>query len=440
MSLMKSLRALPRTALCLIALRFMLYLGVQASYFIGVMGTITFQMGGNATVLAVSVGILNLAQLIGSFAGGALLDAVGPKRHFAIALACLVTSCVLFQVIPASTASMIGIGAVFGMSFGLCEVISRAYPAYITDDPVQLKHINSLMSTASNLAVVVGPLVGGAITTVAPTQTVFLFALASALLSIIPSLGFRPSRDPQAELAARLAAEADAEGPEADGSGHGGTGRGGKASIVDGFRTTFGMPTLNLLFWVGVLSYFGFGAFDPLESLYYRDVLHVGVEWMGWLSSAVGLGCVIGSVLVLRLPQRHVNIRSLMWVLFLMGLGCLVYVGTDKVAVALAGQVILGIAFGVLGPLENTLIQTHAPLEMLGRVNSVMGAGYVSSGVIPLFLAPGLAAAFGVQGVLIGASCMVAVFPLICMVTMRKRISALVAEEREKKLTIDVDE
>ena len=161
---------------------------------------------------------------------------------------------------------------------------------------------------------------------------------------------------------------------------------------------------------------------------------------MGWLSSAVGLGCVIGSVLVLRLPQRHVNIRSLMWVLFLMGLGCLVYVGTDKVAVALAGQVILGIAFGVLGPLENTLIQTHAPLEMLGRVNSVMGAGYVSSGVIPLFLAPGLAAAFGVQGVLIGASCMVAVFPLICMVTMRKRISALVAEEREKKLTIDVDE
>ena len=142
-------------------------------------------------------------------------------------------------------------------------------------------------------------------------------------------------------------------------------------------------------------------------------------------------------MVVLRLPPRLVNIRTLMVVLFAMGVGCLVYVGTPYVGVALAGQVLLGLAFGVLTPLENTLVQTHAPLESLGRVNAVMGAGYTSAGVLPLFLAPGLADAFGVQAVLIGASCVVAAFPVACMAVLRKRIAALVAEERSRDITVD---
>ena len=152
--------------------------------------------------------------------------------------------------------------------------------------------------------------------------------------------------------------------------------------------------------------------------------------------SAVGLGCILGSLLVLRLPARHVNIRTLMGVLFLMGVGCLVYVGTPYVGVALVGQILLGIAFGMLNPLENTLVQTHAPLESLGRVNAVMGAGYTSAGVVPLLLAPGLAEAFGVQGVLAGASCIVAAFPIVCSVALRKRIARLVEEERSRNLSV----
>lgn len=413
MTLVASAKALSPAAWRLVAMRFLIYLGVQASYFIGVMGTVAFQMDGSAFELALTVGLLNLAMVAGNFLGGSLLDTVGPRRHFIACVAALVATSMLFQVVGSTTAGMVGAGALFGAAFGLCDAVARAYPAYLTGDPLELKHVNSVVATASNVGVVVGPLVGGAIASVAPSRAVFYFAAACALAALVPWLGFRAQRDPHADDAGE-----------------------GRVPLFQSVKTVFGMPTLNLLFWIGFLSFLGFGAFDPLESLFYRDVLRVDVAWMGWLSSAVGLGCVVGSMLVLRLPARHVNVRTLLAVLFLMGMGCLVYVGTSHVAVALVGQVLLGVAFGVLTPLENTLIQTHAPLESLGRVNAVMGAGYTSAGVLPLLLAPGLAEAFGVQAVLVGASCVVAVFPLACMVALRRRIAELVEEERAQGVAV----
>ncbi len=415
MPFVASAKALTPAAWRLVAMRFLLYIGVQASYFIGIMGTITFQMDGSALDLALAVGLLNLSMVAGNFLGGTLLDVLGPRRHFAICVAVLVATSLLFQVVGEGVGGMLAAGALFGAAFGLADAVVRSYPAYLTDDPAQLKSINSVVSTASNVAVVVGPLLGGAIASIAPSRAVFYFAAAVSLVALVPWRRFQPARDPRAE---------DDAGAES-------------VSIREGVRTVFGMPTLNLLFWVGFLSFLGFGAFDPLEALFYRDVLQVDIAWMGWLSSAVGLGCVAGSMLVLRLPARHVNVRMLLVALFVMGVGCLVYVGTDRVAVAFVGQILLGVAFGMVSPLENTLVQTHAPLESLGRVNAVMGAGYTSAGVLPLFLAPGLAEAFGVQTVLVGASCVVVAFPLVCAVVLRRRIAELVAEERACNLSVE---
>ena len=75
-----------------------------------------------------------------------------------------------------------------------------------------------------------------------------------------------------------------------------------------------------MLFCIIFLSNFGYGAFDPLESFFYRDVLHVGVEWMGWLSSASGVGAVLGAVAALRLPPHLVNLKTLLVALMSVGL------------------------------------------------------------------------------------------------------------------------
>ncbi len=66
----------------LVAMRFLIYTGFQTSYFIGVIGTLTY--ADDASVVATSLAVLfmNVFVILGSFAGGAALDAWGPRRHF----------------------------------------------------------------------------------------------------------------------------------------------------------------------------------------------------------------------------------------------------------------------------------------------------------------------------------------------------------------------
>lgn len=86
----------------------------------------------------------------------------------------------------------------------------------------------------------------------------------------------------------------------------------------------------------------------------------------------------------------------------------------------LVGQIALGVAWGVVNPLHNTIVQTTAPLEQLGRVNSVMGFGNMFAGVAPLAIAPWLAATFGVQRTLVGAGMVVTAVPAALLLFGRR--------------------
>lgn len=441
-------RALAPAARRLVLMRFLIYVGIQSCYFIGVLGTLTYSMDGEVASTAVVVALLNLFQIVGSFAGGAYLDARGPRLHFALLVIVMLAVdafCIVFGV----DMSALTFGAAcLGFSLGFFEPVSRSYPAYLTADATELKRINSALSIVSNIGVVVGPLIGGAIASVAPTRAVFAFMGACVVLAVIPAAGFRPVIGVRVEgggqdagLAAELTegsagAETDccAAGPSGRPAGSrsslGPSGRpaGSRSSLIEGIRAVFSNAALSFLFWAGFLSYLGYGALDPLESLYYRDVLQVGVAWMGWLSAASGVGAVAGALLVLRIPVRRVTVRTLLVLLCGMGIGCLVYVGTPYVLVALVGQVLLGLAFGMIVPLQNTLVQMHAEVEVIGRANSMMTFGASAGGVIPLLMSPWLAAMLGVQGTLLLASVLVASFPVLVLVFGHQRIARIDAE------------
>ena len=410
MSFLDTLRALSPMARRLVLMRFFVYLGIQCAYFIGVVGTLTYALDGGVGDNALGVALLNLTLIVGSFVGGPLLDRMGPRRYFALVVAALVLAAVAFQPLSGSACSVFAGAAILGTAMGMADLVAKSFPAYLTGDLDELKRINSAVYTVSNVAVVVGPLLGGTLAAALSTSSVFLLLGICALVSVVPALGFRPVRSATAPNDAEEASP--------------GLGR--------GFRTVFSTPALALLFWSCFLAFFGYGAFDPLESLYYRDVLNVGVEWMGWLSSAAGVGGVVGSLLAMRLPARHANMRTLLVILASQGISCVAYVGTPWVAVACAGQALLGVAFGMLMPLHATLVQRHAPLSALGRVNSVMNFGNNVAGVIPLLCAPLLSRVLGVQGTLLAASVFVFAMPLLIGVTRRAEVSALVAQEEDE--------
>ena len=441
-------RALAPAARRLVLMRFLIYVGIQSCYFIGVLGTLTYSMDGEVASTAVVVALLNLFQIVGSFAGGAYLDARGPRLHFAL-LVIVMLAVDAFCIVFGGDVSALTFGAAYlGFSLGLFEPVSRSYPAYLTADAIELKRINSALSIVSNIGVVVGPLIGGAIASVAPTRAVFAFMGACVVLAVIPAAGFRPVIGVRAEGGgqdAGLAAELTegSAGAETDRCAGGPSGRpaglrsslgpsghpaDSRSSLIEGIRAVFSNAALSFLFWAGFLSYLGYGALDPLESLYYRDVLQVGVAWMGWLSAASGVGAVAGALLVLRIPVRRVTVRTLLVLLCGMGIACLVYVGTPYVLVALVGQVLLGLAFGMIVPLQNTLVQMHAEVEVIGRANSMMTFGASAGGVIPLLMSPWLAAMLGVQGTLLLASVLVASFPVLVLVFGHQRIARIGAE------------
>lgn len=399
----------------LVAMRFLIYTGFQTSYFIGVIGTLTY--ADDASVVATSLAVLfmNVFVILGSFAGGAVLDAWGPRRHFLLSIVdALATGAAIIAF--GSATGVVLLGAVFlGFVMGFAQPIATSYPAYLTDDPVELKDINSAIAMFSNVSIIVGPTLGGFVAAAASSRAVFVLMMLFTVLAFVVGWGFRPQTS---HVAGDADADSAEEGERAGQSSSPSTSA--RATFAASIKTVFTNSVLALLFCIIFLSNFGYGAFDPLESFFYRDVLHVGVEWMGWLSSASGVGAVLGAVLALRLPPHLVNLKTLLVALMSVGLGSLLYVGTPCVGVALVGQIALGIAWGVVNPLHNTIVQTTAPLEQLGRVNSVMGFGNMFAGVAPLAIAPWLAATFGVQQTLIGAGMVVTAVPAALLLFGRR--------------------
>ena len=399
----------------LVAMRFLIYTGFQTSYFIGVIGTLTY--ADDASVVATSLAVLfmNVFVILGSFAGGAALDAWGPRRHFRASIVGTLATGAAILAFGSATETVLAGAVLLGFVMGFAQPIATSYPAYLTDDPVELKDINSAIAMFSNVSIIVGPTLGGFVAAAASSRAGFLLMMLFTVQALVAGWDFRPQTS---HAAGHTDADSAEEGERAGQSPDPNTSS--RATFATSIKTVFTNSVLALLFCIIFLSNFGYGAFDPLESFFYRDVLHVGVEWMGWLSSASGVGAVLGAVLALRLPPHLVNLKTLLVALMSVGLGSLLYVGTPYVGVALVGQIALGIAWGIVNPLHNTIVQTTAPLEQLGRVNSVMGFGNMFAGVAPLAIAPWLAATFGVQQTLVGAGMVVTAVPAALLLFGRR--------------------
>ena len=391
----KSQPSLSARAKRLVAMRFLIYTGFQTSYFIGVIGTLTYADGASVVATSLAVMFMNVFVILGSFAGGAALDAWGPRRHFWLSIVGTLATGAAIIAFGDATETVLAGAVLLGFVMGFAQPIATSYPAYLTDDPVELKDINSTITMFSNVSIIVGPTLGGFAAAAASSRAVFVLMMLFTVLALIAGWGFKPR---EGRIAGRAGQSSSPNTPA-------------RATFATSIKTVFTNSVLALLFCIIFLSNFGYGAFDPLESFFYRDVLHVGVEWMGWLSSACGVGAVLGAVVALRMPPRFVSLKTLLVALMTVGLGSLLYVGTPYVGVALIGQIALGVAWGVVNPLHNTIVQTTAPLEQLGRVNSVMGFGNMFAGVAPLAIAPWLAATFGVQQTLVGAGMVVTAVP-----------------------------
>lgn len=161
----------------LVAMRFLIYTGFQTSYFIGVIGTLTY--ADDASVVATSLAVLfmNVFVILGSFAGGAALDAWGPCRHFRASIVATLATGAAILAFGSATGTVLAGAVLLGFVMGFAQPIATSYPAYLTDDPVELKDINSAITMFSNVSIIVGPTLGG-----------FVAAAASSRAKVLPRI------------------------------------------------------------------------------------------------------------------------------------------------------------------------------------------------------------------------------------------------------------
>ncbi|MBN2945419.1 MAG: MFS transporter, partial [Collinsella sp.] len=188
----KSQPSLSAQAKRLVTMRFLIYTGFQTSYFIGVIGTLTYADGASVVATSLAVLFMNVFVILGSFAGGAVLDAWGPRRHFLLSIVgTLATGTAIIAF--GSATGVVLLGAVFlGFTMGFAQPIATSYPAYLTDDPVELKDINSAIAMFSNVSIIVGPTLGGFVAAAASSRAVFVLMMLFTLLALIAGWGFRP--------------------------------------------------------------------------------------------------------------------------------------------------------------------------------------------------------------------------------------------------------
>lgn len=128
MCIAQELRSLSPMALRLVVMKFLAYVGMQGAYFVGILGTLTYALGGDPTSASATVGLLNLMFLLGSFSSGSLLDAMGPRRHFHMVVASTALACVLTFLLSDSVVGILVGTSVFGLAWGLADPVLRSYP------------------------------------------------------------------------------------------------------------------------------------------------------------------------------------------------------------------------------------------------------------------------------------------------------------------------
>ncbi|MDP3910793.1 MAG: MFS transporter [Gemmatimonadales bacterium] len=166
----------------------------------------------------------------------------------------------------------------------------------------------------------------------------------------------------------------------------------GFREVVAYLRSDRRASTLVVL--TAIISIFGF-PYLVLMPVFARDVLRVGAAGYGLLSAAVGIGAVAGALTVAVFSARIRKGRTLVGAGMLFGTLLAVFALSRSFAVALGVLVLVGAAMIVNNALTNTLLQTHVPDHLRGRVMGFYSFMFVGMAPLGAFQAGVVAERFG---------------------------------------------
>ncbi|MCL2818939.1 MAG: MFS transporter, partial [Actinomycetia bacterium] len=378
----------------LLVAAFFMNLGVDIGYFLGFVGYAAYGFGGKVNIIATAMGILSAFYMIGSLLGGILIDRIGPRHATFFSSIAMVGVCFAVQLMAGHLMVFLIMTALYGLVGALLQSSFAAFAPYLSRERDGVRRINSYMTTCMFSATIFGGLLGVLITTTFTHLSLFWMVAFVVAISGVLVLSVHEKYSPH---------EADGE-PGVTGEQDAVKTSHPLRGALEGWKLIRGSSALRFYLLIAIAMWFCFGAFDALESLYYKDILLVPVSWMGWINSIAGVGFAIGAFSLSRIPSKFISAFLLVVLLAFEGATSVLYVSTTSRYWSAFGIFLLAITYGIADPLMRTLVQADSPLSVVGRVMGTVDMIRKGFTFVPLLIAPLLYRLWGVQPVLIGAS------------------------------------
>ena len=351
---------------------------------LNILVTVLFKQAFDITGNTLAIGFIGLAQFVPAvmlvLVSGWVADRFDRRRVTALFLLartlCAVGFVVYSQIEPSAVWPLFAIAFVFGAADAMLGP-SRRSIAPLLAPPELFPHVVALWTATFTASAIVGPVLGGFLYSVGPSQA---YALAAILefAAVVPILAIAYSREPE-RITDRPTLHTALEG----------------LRFVRHTPVVLGTISLDLF---AVL----FGGAIALIPAVASDRLGVGDIAYGWLRAAPGIGA---AVMALWLAVRPVTRRvgpTLLIVVGIFGLGTTVFGLTTNYAVAFIALIVISAADMVSMFIRGSIVPLVTPDEQLGRVSAVEGVFIGASNELGAFESGVAARMFGVPWAIAG--------------------------------------
>jgi MFS family permease len=161
---------------------------------------------------------------------------------------------------------------------------------------------------------------------------------------------------------------------------------------------------MNVLFLTSVISLFGFQFNNVLMPVIVGEVLHGQATQLAWLSSGVGVGALVGSLVLARYGNNKHLPRVVGFATLGLAASLLLLGWSSSLSISLAAVAVAGFCLSIQFGGSSFMVQTSISEEMRGRVMGLYSACNV--GIVPFgsLLAGWMASSFGVSVALVVAA------------------------------------